>query len=50
MNVITMLRNLKPLAKPEHGVFNLPPYMEGVSQKRVMSLSLDTVRRRSQVG
>ena len=25
MNVTTMLRNLRPLTKPEHGVFSLPP-------------------------
>ena len=33
VKVITMLRNLGPFAKPEHGVFSLPPHMEGVSQK-----------------
>ena len=33
VNVITMLRNLGPLAKPEHGVFSLPPHKEEVSQK-----------------
>ena len=30
VNVITMLRNLGPFAKLEHGVFSLPHHMEGV--------------------
>ena len=33
VNIITMLRNLGPFAKPEHGVFSLPSHVEGVSQK-----------------
>ena len=44
-NVIIMLRNLKPFAKPEHGVFSLPSYIEGVPQKWKMSSSLDIVWR-----
>ena len=43
-----MLRNLGPFAKPEHGVFSLPSHVKGVSQKWNRSLSLGTVRRRSQ--
>ena len=37
-----MLRNLKPFAKSEQGVFWWSPQDEGVSQKRDKSSSLDT--------
>ena len=49
VNVITMLRNLGPFAKSEHGVFSLPPHMEGVPQKWEMFISrhgLETITAR----
>ena len=45
-----MFMNLEPLAKGRHGVNRRSPQAEGRSQKADMSLSLDTVLRRSQLG
>ena len=45
--VITMFINLGPLAKSRRGVNRRLPQAEGGSQKADMSLSLDTVLKRS---
>ena len=45
-----MFVNLGPLAKGRHDVNRGSPQIEGRSQKANMSLSLDTVLRRSQLG